>query len=435
MKHGELMSGLVIDHVLHDSIAAELDLLPGDRLLRINGHPVRDIIDYNYLSSDETLTLEVGKLSGEIWEIELERDADDRLGIIFSPPQPAECGNKCIFCFVHQLPRGLRTPLYVKDEDYRLSFLYGNYVTLANIHDDDLTRISEQRLSPLYISVHTTDPLLRETMLGKKGLQPILDVLKKLAAARISMHTQVVLCPGLNDGDQLAQTITDLAGLHPWVASLAIVPLGLTSHRSKLPRLHPVTREIAAEVIASCEFRNRTLREELGEPFLYLADEFYLKADLPFPPLESYGDLPQLENGVGMIPLFLDEAADVLKRAAPLPHQTITVVTGCSPYSYLADFLEKLGARTGVSFRPYAIKNRLFGESVTVTGLVPGQDIIAGLAGRELGDLVFVPDVMLKEGEEIFLDELSLDALADALGVEVVVVSSTPAGIYAAIPR
>ena len=427
------MSGLIVDRVMPGSIAEELEVEPGDRLISVNGHPLRDVIDYNYFGADDVLDLELEKADGELWEVEVEREEGESLGLSFQAPSPARCGNNCVFCFVHQLPKGLRSPLYVKDEDYRLSFLYGNYVTLANIGRSELDRIKEQRLSPLYISVHATEPALRESLLGKSGILPILDVMKELAEARITMHTQIVLCPGLNDGEPFAHTVQDLARMHPLVASLAVVPVGLTEHRKNLPPLTPLTKDFAASFIGEWGGKAQLLADRLGEPFLFLADEFYIKGDIPFPALETYGELPQLENGVGMIPLFLSEAEQVLEDAEPLGEARVTVVTGESPYRYLADFLERLSGATGTSIIPVAVNNRLFGPTVTVTGLVCGKDIVAALQGRELGDLVLVPDVMMKEGEGVFLDNLTLDDLERELGTPVQVVESTPYGIYDAL--
>jgi putative radical SAM enzyme (TIGR03279 family) len=427
------MEGLLIERVLPGSSAEEMEIEPGDRLVAINGHELRDIIDYNFYAAEPEIVLEIVKKDGELWEVELERGEGEPLGLIFPAPAPLHCGNKCVFCFVHQLPSGLRTPLYVKDEDYRLSFLYGNYVTMANIGRADIDRIKEQRLSPLYISVHSTDTALREQLLGTTGIIPILEILEELAAARITMHTQVVLCPGLNDGEALERTVADLAGLHPWVASLAVVPVGLTRHRKGLPHLQPLTKEYAAAFISSWEPCGYALAEKLGAPFLFLADEFYIKADLSFPPLADYGDLPQLENGVGMVPVFLEEAAETLAYAEPLKLLSVTVVTGESPFRYLSDFLKALAGRTGVELNPVAVRNVLFGERVTVTGLVAGRDIVAALKERDLGDMVLVPDVMLKEGEGVFLDDLTVEELREALGTRVVVVEATPAGIYDAL--
>ncbi|ACM21447.1 iron-sulfur cluster-binding oxidoreductase, cyano_FeS_chp family [Geotalea daltonii FRC-32] len=429
------MEGLLIDSVVTESIADELEIEAGDRLVAINGHRLRDIIDFNFFAADEELTLEVVKRDGEVWEMEVERDESEPLGLIFQAPVPAECGNKCIFCFVHQLPKGLRKPLYVKDEDYRLSFLYGNYVTLANIDASDLERIKSQRLSPLYISVHATDPLVRERMLGKTGIPPILEIIKELAGAGITMHTQVVLCPGVNDGKVLAQTVADLSSLFPAVASLAVVPVGLTMHRKGLPALQPVTKEYAAELLSQWQPEMAGLARCLGEPFLFFADEFYIKGGVAFPPLELYGDLPQIENGVGMVPVFLEEADEVVHGAKRLKQASVTVVTGESPYPYLEGFLHRLADKTGIKFTIVPIKNRLFGDTVTVTGLVSGGDILDCLKKVESGDVILIPDVMLKEGEGIFLDDLSIDDLQNALGKDVVVAESTPRGIYAAIIR
>lgn len=426
-------SGLLIERVDSGSLAEELGLEAGDRLLAINDQPLRDIIDYHYFAADDELVFLVEKAAGEAWEIEFDYDPDEPLGLTFATPVPASCGNSCVFCFVHQLPKGLRQPLYVKDEDYRLSFLYGNYVTLTNILPEEIARIREQRLSPLYISVHATDAAVREQLLGRRGLIPILDVLQELAAARITMHTQIVLCPGINDGAILSRTVSDLAALHPWVASLAIVPVGLTRYRNGLPRLEAVTVDYAARFISEWQPRSADLAKKLGEPFLFLADEFYLKGGVSFPSLDSYGDLPQIENGVGMIPLFLAEAEDVLAEAEQLAAGRVTVVTGQSPFPYLADFLGRLTAVTAVEVIPVAVPSLLFGEQVTVTGLVSGRDIIKVLDGVEIGACLLVPDVMLKEGDGLFLDDLTVDDLAAALGCRIRTFAATPHGIYDAI--
>jgi putative radical SAM enzyme (TIGR03279 family) len=427
------MSGIVIENVLPGGIAEEMEIEPGDRLISVNGNPLRDIIDYNFFTAENELTLEIVKKNGEVWEVKIERGENESLGLVFSPPEPMRCGNRCIFCFVHQLPKGLRSPLYIKDEDYRLSFLYGNYVTMANIGRGELERIIEQRLSPLYISVHATDPELRERLLGKRGIIPIMEIMKELASARITMHTQVVLCPGLNDGVALERTVSDLADLHPWVSSLAVVPVGLTSHRQGLPRLQPVTKSYARSFIAQWKGRAVDIAERTGEPFIFFADEFYLKAGIPFPPLEDYGDLPQLENGVGMVPLFLSEAEAVLEEAGPLGPFRVTVVTGESPYRLLSGFLRSLSEKTGVELEPVAVKNSLFGARVTVTGLVGGNDIVKALKGRDLGVAVIVPDVMLKEGEGLFLDDMTVEELERSLGSPVTVAEATPHGLHDAL--
>lgn len=428
------MAGLHIDSVASGSIADQMEVAAGDRLLAVNGRKLRDLIDYSYfIASEEELLLEIEKPDGEVWELEVERVAGEPLGLTFAAPVPARCANNCLFCFVHQLPKGLRKPLYVKDEDYRLSFLNGNYVTLANLKKPALDRIIEQRLSPLYISVHATDPELRERLLGKPGVPPVLEQLQALAAARIVMHTQVVLCPGLNDGEALQRTVNELAALFPAVQSLAVVPLGLTAHRRNLPYLTPVDAEYARDFISMWQPRAVALRKELRQPFLFLADEFYLKGALPFPPIKEYGDFPQIENGVGMVPLFLKESGRVLRRIRPIAPFRATVVTGVSSFDFVSAFLEQLSVKSGVDVVPLGVENRLFGSSITVSGLVAGNDIITALAGRDAGACLLIPDVMLKEGEGVFLDNVSLHDLERRIGCPVITFESTPAGCYRAL--
>jgi len=426
-----MMAGLKIDSVTPGSIADQMDVLSGDYLMAVNGHPLRDLIDYSYYTSfDEQLLLEIKKPNGEIWELEIEREPGESPGILFPPPKPARCTNNCVFCFVHQLPRGLRKPLYVKDEDYRLSFLNGNYVTLANLKNSELSRMAEQHLSPLYISVHATNPALREQLLGNKNIEPILTQLHKLADAGIAMHTQVVLCPGLNDGMELERTVSDLAALYPSVQSLAVVPLGLTSHRRNLPYLTAVDSVYAAEFVRNWEPKARALRKKLGAPFLFPADEFYLKGALPFPPIREYGDFPQIENGIGMVPLFMKEAGHILKRAGSIGKFRATVVTGVSSFGFVSEFLEKLGEKSGLDLVAVAVQNRLFGATVTVSGLLSGGDIISALQGHDIGAVLLIPDVMLKEGESVFLDDVSLDELERRTGSPVEAFDSTPGGFY-----
>lgn len=428
------MTGLLIEYVMPGSIADELEVVAGDRLMAINEQPLRDLIDYSYFTaSEEEMVLEVEKTNGELWELEVERHAGESLGLTFSAPAPARCANNCLFCFVHQLPKGLRKPLYVKDEDYRLSFLNGNYVTLANLKASELNRIIEQRLSPLYISVHATNPELREHLLGKPRIPRIMEQLRRLAAARIVLHTQVVLCPGLNDGEELQRTVTELAELYPAVQSVAVVPLGLTNHRQNLPPLVPVDREYARKFVTVWQPYAESLRKKLRQPFLFLADEFFLKADLPFPRLREYGDFPQIENGVGMVPLFLREAGQLLRRIRPIGTFRVTVVTGVSSFDFVRDFLVQLADRSGLDIVPFAVENKLFGPSITVSGLVTGNDIVAAVAGKSVGACLLVPDVMLKEGEGLFLDNVSLGELQQRIGCPVCVFDSTPAGCYRAL--
>lgn len=428
------MTGLHIEAVTPGSIADGFEVTAGDRLLAVNGQSLRDLIDFSYYTASEVeLLLDIEKPDGELWELEVERQAGESLGLTFSAPEPARCANNCLFCFVHQLPKGLRKPLYVKDEDYRLSFLNGNYVTLANIKTPALNRIIEQHLSPLYISVHATNPELRERLLGKSGVPPILEQLQRLAAAGIVMHTQIVLCPGLNDGEELQRTVNELAALYPAVQSLAVVPLGLTTHRQRLPQLTSVDAGYARDFIAYWQPQAESLRRTLRQPFLFLADEFYLKAGLPFPAIKEYGDFPQIENGVGMVPLFRKSAARTLKSIRPIGAFRATAITGVSSFAFVGDFLAGLAEKSGVDIVAVAVENKLFGASITVSGLIVGNDIAAALADHDIGSCLLVPDVMLKEGENIFLDDVTLDMLEQRIGCPIVVFDSTPAGCYKAL--
>jgi putative radical SAM enzyme (TIGR03279 family) len=429
------MAGLVIENVAPGSAAERAGLVPGERLLAIDGQPVRDLIDYSWLISDEA-ELTVADHANQQRFVWLEPEPGEAPGLTFAPPEPKRCGNNCVFCFVHQLPKGLRRPLYVKDEDYRLSFLQGTYVTLTNLKESELRRIIKLRLSPLYISVHATEPALRERLLGKNNIPPILEQLTRLAADRIQMHTQVVLCPGLNDGPALEQTVNDLAALYPAVQSLAVVPVGLTRHRQRLPQLSAVNSPYAAAFLTEWLPRMRAINKRLKAPFLQLADEFFLKAGHPFPPLKEYGDLPQWENGVGMVPWFLHQAATVIKRAKPLPRPLrATLITGRSAAGFVSDFIAALSEKTGAHLIVHAIPNRLFGESVSVTGLLSGRDIITALKGQELGELVLLPGVMLKEGEGCFLDNLTPADVSQELGRPMVSFDGTPSGLYTTLRR
>jgi putative radical SAM enzyme (TIGR03279 family) len=430
-----MSQGITIENIAPGSLVAEFELEPGDVLLAVNGEPIRDIIDYGFYTSDDELLLEIEKKDGAIWELEIVREEGEPLGLVFAVPVPKQCENACQFCFVDQLPQGLRPSLYVKDEDYRLSFLYGNFVTLTSLQPVELARIKEQRLSPLYISVHATDPEVRAVLLGNTAGPKILDILRELAAAGITMHTQVVLCPGINDGACLERTVRELAALYPWVASLAIVPVGLTCHRQRLPVLGPVTNGYAVAFLETWLPRTGALAEELGEPFLFLADEFFLRANVPFPSLADYGDLPQLENGVGLLPQFLAEAKDVLEQAEPLRQTVVTVVTGVSANYHVRGFLDKLSQKTGVVFHIVAPENTLFGRSVTVAGLVAARDVMASLRGLDLGEIVAIPDVMLKDDEDLFIDSVSLQEVRAALGKDLLVFAPSPAAFYGALRR
>ncbi|HEY7746607.1 MAG TPA: DUF512 domain-containing protein [Desulfuromonadales bacterium] len=410
------------------SIADELELEAGDSILTINGQVISDLLDFQVHASAEELLLEVRKQDGELWDLEVEKDVDADLGLHFEHPEPTQCGNNCIFCFVHQLPKGMRRTLYVKDEDYRFSYLYGSYVTLTNVTEVDIERIIRQRLSPLYVSVHATDEQLRSRMLGRQG-PPILELLKRLVGAGIEIHTQVVLCPGINDGPELARTIEDLVVLYPWVLSLAVVPVGLTGYRQRLPDLRPPTATEARAILTSIhDYQERFLRN-CGSRFVFAADELYLKAGLDFPPLAAYEDLAQVENGVGLIPQFRAEAAVVLSEASSLQLSAVATFTGESAREELSRFVAELATKTGTMIHLYPVRNDFFGGHVSVTGLLTGRDVLRELKGRDIGQALLVPDVVLREGDEVFLDDVSLADLERELGVKVLKVASTPWGL------
>lgn len=424
---------VTIKTVVPGSIAAELDLEVGDRISLINADPVRDFLDLFLAEQQEDLLLVIEKANGDIWELDIEKDREEGLGLAVEHPGPSQCGNNCIFCFVHQLPKGMRRSLYIKDEDFRFSYLYGAYVTLSNIRESDLQRIIAQRLSPLYISVHATDEELRTRLLGRES-PPILPILKRLTTAGIEVHTQIVVCPGYNDGEALEQTIGDIFALAPGVLSLAVVPVGLTGHRQHLPELRTPEPEEARMILSSMMGWQQKALASLGHRFIFPADELYLKAGVEFPELEEYEDLPQVENGVGLVPQFRDQAAAALDEAGSMPRSlTVSTFTGESFYPELRRFLERLSGRTDTTILLYEVQNRFFSGQVTVAGLLTGQDVVERLRGESLGEALLVPEVVLRDGEDVFLDDLTLDALSEALQVPCIKIPSTPWGMLDAL--
>ena len=411
------------------SIAEELGILPGDRLVAINGRQVRDLIDYQVNDCKTDLLLEIERSDGEVWEVEVEKDAEDSLGLILPHPRPMHCGNNCIFCFVHQLPRGMRPTLYVKDEDYRFSYLYGAYITLSNIAESDVARIIEQRLSPLYVSVHATDERVRERLLGRKA-PPLLPLLRRLVEEEIVLHTQIVICPGINDGIHLERTYTDLVELAPVVNSLALVPVGLTDFRANLPQLRTVSTAEAARLVGWVHAHQDECLNRFGSRFVYAADEIYLKANAEIPALAQYEDLPQIENGVGLIASFRHQAAEVLHQARPLRLPLLSVITGVDAAGEVQRFLGALTQKAAIRINLIVIDNDFFGGGVTVSGLLVGKDILEQLAGRELGDVLLLPDVLLRDGENVLLDDLAVDDLALQLNTRVEVFPADPYGFW-----
>jgi len=418
-----IQKGLVVEKVSAGGIAHRLGVEPGDQVVEINGQPVRDIIDYRFLSCAEKLNVLVVKAGGESWLLDIEKEYEDDLGLTFGARELGRgfkrCRNKCVFCFLNQMPGGLRRSLYLNDDDYRLSFLHGNFITLTNVRQEDLERIANQRLSPLYISVHTTNPALREKMLNNRRAGKIMEQLRYLAGAGIKMHAQAVLCPGINDGPELARTIDDLCGFWPAVRSLAAVPVGLTRYRDKLYPLRVYNQEEAREITGLVRKWQRVCRRRVNNPFVFAADEFYLLAKEPVPPAKDYAGFPQLENGVGLVRLFQDEwAAAAKKLPAGLKRpRKVTVVTGELGMEILKPVVRRLNEIENLEVQLIGVTNRFFGETVTVAGLLTAQDVLAALAGRALGDLLIVPAVMLREKDDLFLDGPALGELARRLGV------------------
>jgi putative radical SAM enzyme (TIGR03279 family) len=421
----------LITRVLPDSIAEEIGFEPGDRLVSINGQRPRDLIDYRFLSADEELTLEVLDAQGKTHHIEIEKDIDDDLGLEFDTALfdgLIQCNNRCPFCFIDQQPPGRRDTLYLKDDDYRLSFLYGSYLTLTNLLPAEWERIAQLRLSPLYVSVHATEAAVRERLLKNGRAGQILSQLAWFQQQRLQVHAQVVVCPGINDGEHLETTLRDLAQFHqgevPAVASAAVVPVGLTRFRPAEDELVPVTPAKAREVIAQVQRLQREFQGQLGSTFAWLADEWFLIAGVDLPPESHYGDYPQIGNGVGSIRQFLlqfEAAAEDLPPQVS-PPRTLTWVVGNAVEHAFQPILQRLNAVEGLTVRMAAIASAYWGQDISVTGLLTGQDLLGALQGQPLGDAILLPSVMLKRGDSgrpedmLFLDDLSLADVGQQLG-------------------
>ncbi|MCL2695609.1 MAG: DUF512 domain-containing protein [Clostridiales bacterium] len=402
------------------SPAAQADVRQGETLLAINGEPVLDLVDYLALTAEENLTLTLADKSGRTREINLCKDEAEPLGLTFetslmSPPRT--CRNRCRFCFIDQMPKGARSSLRVKDDDWRLSFIMGNYISLTNVDDAEFARILRRRVCPLFVSVHATDGAVRAELMGNPDAAKLMERLTALKQAGLTFHAQIVLCPRLNDGPVLAQTLADLSALRPACLSVAIVPVGLTKFRDGLYPLRPWTAGESGEVIDSVDEELGARNEEL-KGFIFLADEWYLVANHPLPPYEHYGDFPQIENGVGLLRLFEEEFLSALADGSSsflTPHSSFSVAGGTLAAPFFADLLR----RAELPIRQYAIENRYFGGNVHVTGLITGGDLLAQLAGKPLGKALLLPTNMLREGEDIFLDGMTLPQLSERLNVPI----------------
>ncbi|MBP2679980.1 MAG: hypothetical protein H6Q82_3045 [Deltaproteobacteria bacterium] len=434
--NGASRSGVRVEAVTAGSPADRAGIVAGDRILSVSGHPVGDLLDLHFLTSRSRFTLAWRDASGAGRRKEF-RLRGEKSGIFPEPIRVRRCRNRCIFCFVHQLPKGLRRTLYVKDEDVRLSFLHGQYVTFSDLSEEERAKIVRYRLSPLYVSIHTTDPDLRRRMLGNPRVNDVMRVMRRLIRDGIALHGQIVVCPGLNDGAELARTLRELSGLRPGLRTVAVVPVGLTSHRAGLPPLRPVTRSEAGETLDLLRALGREFGKGAdGEPFAVAADEYYLQAGRDVPGRASYGSFAQIENGVGLVRRFLDEASSLLRRRRwPAGAAGGTVVTGRSASSLVAGFLEEFSSRAGARFVAVPVVNRLMGESVTVTGLLGGNDIAEAVRGHVRGTL-YVPSVTLRDAGDLFLDGLSPEELSRRTGARVTLFEPTPRGFLDAIyPR
>jgi putative radical SAM enzyme (TIGR03279 family) len=413
--------GVEIAGVSPNSLGAEMELESGDRIIKVNGRVVRDYLDFRFHTSGETdLVLEVRKKSGEDWEVELERAEGEDFGLAFEQIVPRQCANECIFCFCNGNPADARPSLFIKDEDVRLSFLYGNYTTLTSITEDEMRRIVEQRLSPQYVSVHATDLDVRAYMLGiDKERADISAKISRLLDAGIEVHAQVVLCPEINDGEVLKKTIMDLAAEFPRITSVAIVPLGLTRYNTDA-RLTRVTPEFCRTVIDEVRVIQKELRRKLGTNFALLGDEIYLRAERRVPGRSHYGAYPQIEDGVGMVRSFANEFARVMRRLERQDWTSShkkrgTIFTGTLFAPVLREMIEKFNRQFGTDLIVEALENSYFGGDVSVAGLLTGQDLVQARE-RIAGEFVVIPRQMLKSDEAIMLDGMHVTEVSRALG-------------------
>jgi len=404
------------------SLADRIGLKPGDEIEKLNGKPLLDVIDFQF---NAAIIGRRTKIQTQDREIAFVRREWESFGLEFEAIEPLTCKNQCVFCFVHQNPKNVRRSLHIKDEDYRLSFLFGNYLTLTNVSEDEMQRIISQRLSPLYISVHATEPDLRKELLGIDEYDGFIAKVERLARAGIQMHGQVVLCPGLNDGVHLERTIDDLLKFYPSVASLAIVPVGLTQYRSNLPKLAPFTPDIARHTIAQIAPIQNKLKRNIGTPFAFLGDEIYIMAGAKIPGAAHYADFPQIENGVGMVRTFLTQFKAAVRaetrsrrgRAAPpFPKRRGTICTGKVFYPYLRDCVDELD----MDLKTLAVESKFWGPGIGVAGLLTGSDFIAALKGTVYGDFVVLPSECMVGDDYLFLDDLTLKDVEKELDISVI---------------
>lgn len=414
----------VIISVEPGSIADEIGIEPGDVLVSINDKEILDVFDYRYMINDEFLEIVLRDGDGEEYVAEVEKDYDEDIGIVFESglmDNARSCSNKCIFCFIDQLPKGMRETLYFKDDDTRLSFLQGNYVTLTNMKEKDIERIIYYHLSPINISVHTTNPELRKMMLHNNKAGNIMERMKKLADAGIELHLQVVLCKGINDKKELDRTIEDITSLFPSAQSMSVVPIGLTKYREGLFKQEPFSKDDAEKVIDQIEEWQRKNLEKYGTRIVFAADEFYLKAEREIPKPECYEDFQQFENGVGMLSLFRSEFYEILPSIKDSQkNRIVSMATGSAAFGLMSEIAQAVMKKCPkTKINVYCIKNDFFGEMITVSGLLTGGDIIKQLKGRELGEYLILPDSLLRNGETILLDDVYVSDIEKELGIKI----------------
>lgn len=412
------------------SIAEELGIEPGDKLLAINDTEIEDVFDYHFYVNDEELVLLIEKPDGEQWELEIEKDYEEDLGIVFEQGLMDEyrsCRNKCMFCFIDQMPEGMRETLYFKDDDSRLSFLQGNYVTLTNMSDHDIERIIRYHLEPINISFQTTNPELRCRMLHNRFAGEALKKVDRLYEGGIEMNGQIVLCKGVNDGEELERSIRDMSRYIPLLRSVSVVPVGLTKYREGLYPLEPFTKEDAGEVLRIVHRWQKELYEKYGLHFIHAGDEWYILAGEELPEAERYDGYLQLENGVGMLRLLLDEFEESFVRLkGDERKRKVSVATGLLAYPYIRRMAERLeGKYRETRISVYPVKNDFFGELITVSGLITGRDLISQLKGKCLGERLLLPCSMFRSGETVFLDDITLEEVTEALQVETDIVKSS----------
>ena len=437
-KIGRLDMEHIISSVAPGSIAQEMGIEPGDRLLEVNGKSPEDVFDYRYLMNEEEILVLIRKANGEEWELEIEKEYEDDLGIEFENglmDDYRSCRNKCIFCFIDQLPKGMRSTLYFKDDDSRLSFLQGNYLTLTNMSEHDIDRIIQYKLSPINISFQTMNPELRCKMLHNRFAGEIFDKVKRLKDAGIIMNGQIVLCRGVNDGAELERSIRELTAYMPQLESVSVVPVGLTRYRDGLYPLEPFTKEDACEVLDLIHGWQEKLYKEWGNHFIHAGDEWYILAERPIPEEKTYDGYLQLENGVGMVRLLDEEVAQTLAGMTGDDRKIHrTIATGELAAPFLRKHVESVRKKyPNVDIQVFAIKNEFFGGKITVAGLITGTDLISQLKGKDLGDRLLLTNHMLKSGEPVFLDDVTVDDVQNALQIKVSIVESSGADFVSSL--